>query len=656
MKGIYDWVPWFAELAGLIAGNGPEFLVERARRVRWRDAGGETPLLQQFDAGDVDPFSFVYVLAGANRTNDREHIYASVSDEFGLTSATIPLGTEEESIFPTPFRNQLFRHGSRDDASLLWRLFRSAVDGMDAVAGEDFENAQRISGVKAVKLTQALFLANGEEFVPYDTTLALMDARGPKRDTISWDDYRQAVAALLDAFPGCRPCEINLLGYETGKKNPLKLNPAGLWQISTRLGGDEDPTDAWEDFERNNCAYTAGPGYGTWDEYDRENHELLFNLGEPVAGDVLLVRNGRKGHGVGVVRRNDYAERLAEDARLHVVWLCKREENLDGNWRTIAFSKADRIGGSFRRAYPEAFAFLDRAATPGTQPFPQGSAGSRPRDTGQSGCLNTILYGPPGTGKTYRTFERCVAICDGEVPQDGAQLRLRYEQLVDEGRVKFVTFHQSYGYEEFVEGIRPAEVDGQVGYRVEPGILKELTEAANRALAGGAPATSGATGVRRGLGQAPRPCAGRAGRAHEEECQGVRADRRGRPDHADSGNGRRTTSGTVPEGGLQEAVELGLSGGSGRGHEQAGARSDWPPEARELRLDRLPGALGTRRCGDQARLRTGNGQGRPAADPPCHERCPVRNGGRLPPRAETGEHHRPHLRGVAGCRGTGGRE
>ena len=89
--------------------------------------------------------------------------------------------------------------------------------------------------------------------------------------------------------------------------------------------------------------------------------------------------------------------------------------------------------------------------------------------------LNRILYGPPGTGKTWATQERCVEICDGRA---GVNCRDRYRELVKSERVEFVTFHQSYGYEEFVEGLRP-EPEG-TGFKLvaKPGVLKRLAERA----------------------------------------------------------------------------------------------------------------------------------------------------------------------------------
>ena len=98
--------------------------------------------------------------------------------------------------------------------------------------------------------------------------------------------------------------------------------------------------------------------------------------------------------------------------------------------------------------------------------------------------LNTILYGPPGTGKTYATFQRCVQICDS--PPEGMtpeEIHERYRRLVDEGRVEFVTFHQSYGYEEFIEGLRPETegVGGGLRLKVRDGVLKRIAERARSA-------------------------------------------------------------------------------------------------------------------------------------------------------------------------------
>ena len=95
--------------------------------------------------------------------------------------------------------------------------------------------------------------------------------------------------------------------------------------------------------------------------------------------------------------------------------------------------------------------------------------------------LNTILYGPPGTGKTYSTARRCVEICDGSSDLKGTKIADRFQQLCDEERVEFVTFHESYGYEDFVEGLRPdpdAGSSGTISLLPVPGILRRIAERA----------------------------------------------------------------------------------------------------------------------------------------------------------------------------------
>ena len=94
-------------------------------------------------------------------------------------------------------------------------------------------------------------------------------------------------------------------------------------------------------------------------------------------------------------------------------------------------------------------------------------------------ATNTILYGPPGTGKTFATSERAVMLCDGKLPATRKELMSRYEVLRTEHRISFVTFHQSFGYEEFVEGLRPhLGVGNQVAYSVLPGVFRRACDAA----------------------------------------------------------------------------------------------------------------------------------------------------------------------------------
>jgi 5-methylcytosine-specific restriction protein B len=97
-----------------------------------------------------------------------------------------------------------------------------------------------------------------------------------------------------------------------------------------------------------------------------------------------------------------------------------------------------------------------------------------------STAKNTILYGPPGTGKTYKTAEIAVKLCNGTASSDREEIMEQYEELRKNGRINFVTFHQSYGYEEFVEGLRPEVKDGQVAYSVRPGVFREVCAAAKR--------------------------------------------------------------------------------------------------------------------------------------------------------------------------------
>ena len=104
--------------------------------------------------------------------------------------------------------------------------------------------------------------------------------------------------------------------------------------------------------------------------------------------------------------------------------------------------------------------------------------------------LNRILYGPPGTGKTYKTTEFAVECVEPDWYQTWKQsplpksekrqqIKSKYDDLVSKGRIAFTTFHQSFAYEDFVEGIRPSvnkdsDETSSLSYDVMPGVFKSL--------------------------------------------------------------------------------------------------------------------------------------------------------------------------------------
>lgn len=119
--------------------------------------------------------------------------------------------------------------------------------------------------------------------------------------------------------------------------------------------------------------------------------------------------------------------------------------------------------------------------------------------------LNQILYGPPGTGKTYHAIDKTLEILANEKYKDSLELEKRdkilqilkeleadpsnkkyrqearenFNSFKDKGQIAFITFHQSFSYEEFVEGIKPNTDNPQnMTYEVRNGIFKEICQRA----------------------------------------------------------------------------------------------------------------------------------------------------------------------------------
>ena len=372
MKELFQWVPWFGELAKAVGEGRREGLVWAAKNIDW--AGGKCAVLAQGEE-KADPLTFFYHLGAIAKSKRRETVYASVAEVFGIES-DLDYSLDNGFIFPTPDpRFVMFKNS--EGPQLFWKMFDRArgQDGTSygADIADTFTRTLQIKGVGVPKLTQVLFLINPRAFLPFDAVAVLPLGIGTLKKNpakMSWAEYVNEMGKVRAAFPGCQPYEINVIGYLwTSGKFPRKGNR--WYQIGT---GE----DGWRDFRDNHWVHLGGQA----DMHPPAEGEILpefkqdDRLEEPKPGDVVLVRSGtRRGRGIGIVYRNDYGERSHQNRRIHVLWVNKERAPLAAKMPAVRFWKA---GHAAYEAFAKSAAYSETLDL--LQPPESGTGGSRPEE------------------------------------------------------------------------------------------------------------------------------------------------------------------------------------------------------------------------------------------------------------------------------------
>ena len=221
MSDIPVWVKWFQALADKIVEIGEVGLIERVKRVDW---GKDDPAILMYGDEKIDPFSFLYSLAqifdGETR---KETIKESVSKVFGINNQDIFSGEGQSKFFPISRSavRALFHDGERFDSDLMWRLFRQAHQGIEAIDADDFAKAlKEIPNVGPAKLTQCFFFINPEDFMPivqatfsrhkeFDLPSITKATMQMKEGAQGLDYYKSLLKKFQSAFPGRSFYEIN---------------------------------------------------------------------------------------------------------------------------------------------------------------------------------------------------------------------------------------------------------------------------------------------------------------------------------------------------------------------------------------------------------------------------------------------------------------
>jgi 5-methylcytosine-specific restriction protein B len=201
------------------------------------------------------------------------------------------------------------------------------------------------------------------------------------------------------------------------------------------------------------------------------NYDFLHNM---KIGDVVIAKKGRKELlGFGVVESDYiYDETRSEFKNIRKVSWKKR-----GNWK-VNFSLALKTLTDitkYKSGQPEYNTYYERLL---------GIMNSGVLVTPESvnHPLNTIFYGPPGTGKTYKTILRAAEIAENRsITNYDDAVEIFNAKLGDQ--IEFITFHQNYSYEDFIQGLRP-DTDNENGLLFEKrdGIFKKIADRALKNL------------------------------------------------------------------------------------------------------------------------------------------------------------------------------
>ncbi|WP_316633510.1 AAA family ATPase [uncultured Flavobacterium sp.] len=194
----------------------------------------------------------------------------------------------------------------------------------------------------------------------------------------------------------------------------------------------------------------------------------IFNFYNSIKiGDVILAQDGETILGIGIIKDNYYYN--PDDTFSHqklMDWKIFNPtlKNSQGNRTTVyEVTNSNMIN--------KVEALLNNTITT-----------TMTNPSNQNIPLNQILYGPPGTGKTYNTvLEAAKIITDNENIHYDEALEVFNNNLTDQ--IEFITFHQNYSYEDFIQGIRPDTENGkELSFEKKDGVFKRIADRAYKNL------------------------------------------------------------------------------------------------------------------------------------------------------------------------------
>ena len=441
----------------------------------------------EIDLDEIDPLTFFSYLNkfGTKRrieflqtASKKLEIKTNPVDDLGLPSS------QAQNVWFFPYK----KDRTHREIERLWALFFSALKG--TISNSQFEDILSINSVGKAKLSEALFFINPEKYLPINGPVKpyLLEEFQIESSYDSFDEYKALVKIVRNRIN--KPLyEISydawLWSQNQEKVIKIKNVEPNAKEVEKRcwIYAPGEKARLWDDFYSNGIMALGWEELGDLRQYKNKN-EITIKLQELYdgnssqknnstanyefmnsmsVGDLVIAKRGRNELiGYGVVD-SDYfydSSRSEYHSCRKVNWKKKGSWIVDFSLVVKALTditrfKSDHPDYDF---YYQMLLSIMEGEKEETIEFPH----------------NVILYGPPGTGKTYNTVIKSAQIIENKIIDDFTEAQEIFNQNLGE-RIQFITFHQNYSYEDFIQGLRPdVDTSSHLSFDRKDGIFTEI--------------------------------------------------------------------------------------------------------------------------------------------------------------------------------------